>query len=478
MRVSEYYKLGLEQPSLDFVDVKLETDVPVFIDPTALHLLYTEWGAECRSLIQDYFNLVLDKIRHDKHSEAQMLLGNLSEPNETHLGLSVRRSRGHGMGSKLAEKIWHELKESRAIETGLISDLEDTALMINGIASDVISDIVTNIIRQPLLKYTEDMCEYYGIPMDNIASKPIWNPNDKQWSTEQYVNQPVVNGAPLMLVPKAIVRRSITYDAGRYYNLYLLEALKGEPVAQGLVRILKNGERIPPTKKALRERFGSGKSANRYLTPMIKRENILERYRNEQRNTPKAALDHASLVETLDTPEPDWDELLEGLLKITPGKESAKAFEKAVKALLDALFYPWLMYPEAQTPILSGSKIVDITYANVAQDNFFKWVKDNYPAAHILIECKNYSTDPKNPELDQLAGRFSKSRGQVGLLIARQITNRPLMTNRCRYTADDKRGYIIALDDNDMRSLVEAKKSEPNDKQLELLWKRFRELVL
>lgn len=46
MRVSEYYTLGLTQPSLDFVDVRLDTDVPLFIDPTALNLLDTEWGGQ------------------------------------------------------------------------------------------------------------------------------------------------------------------------------------------------------------------------------------------------------------------------------------------------------------------------------------------------------------------------------------------------------------------------------------------------
>lgn len=36
MRVSEFYSLGLTQGSLDFVDVDVENDVPLFIDPRAI----------------------------------------------------------------------------------------------------------------------------------------------------------------------------------------------------------------------------------------------------------------------------------------------------------------------------------------------------------------------------------------------------------------------------------------------------------
>ncbi|HEY1645677.1 MAG TPA: hypothetical protein VGF75_04875 [Candidatus Saccharimonadales bacterium] len=476
MRISEHYSLGLEQPSLDFVDVRLDTDVPLFVDPTALFLLDTEWGAECRGLIHDYFSLVLENIREGRHDEAKRLLAVLNEPNETHLGLSKRKSRGHGMGKELAVKMWDELKDSLAVSTGLIKDLEDTALMIDGIGSDVISDIVTNIIREPLLKYTVDMSVQYGITLvDNVASKPIWDPLNKKWTTK-HVRQPVIDDERLMLVPKSIVRKSITYDAGRYYNLYLLEQLQQEAAAEGIVQILKNGNTKPPTKKSLKEIHGEGKEQNRRLTPT--REQVLERYKNEQRENPKEALNHEEISESVDTPEPNWDELLNNLLNVAPGRDDAKTFEKAVQALFEALFYPWLTYPMPQTRINGGRKIVDITFTNVAQDDFFKWLKSNYPSAFIFVECKNYSTDLGNPELDQLAGRFAPSRGQVGLLVSRKIENKELIRQSCRDTANDHRGFIIALDDDDIKELVEAVKTGRKGERLNLLRTRFNELVL
>jgi hypothetical protein len=485
MRVSEYYNLGLSQPSLDFVDVKLDTDVPLFIDPTALNLLNTEWGARCRGLIHDYFSLVLEHIGNGEHHKAKGLLSQLGEPNETHLGLSKRRSRGHGMGTGLADKMWQALNNSSAVHTGLIKDLEDTALLIDGVASDVISDIVTNIIREPLLEYTIEMAKQYGIPLEARQTRKLWDVHANKWvvkDMQQAVTATSNRPLRLLLVPKAIVRKAISFDAGEYYNKYLLEQLQEEEASQGLVRILKNGEQRLPTKKSIKERHLDSdgkinqKEQNRTLTP--DRPDVLEHFKQEVGQNPKPVLTHAQIAEKLDTPLPDWDKLLDDLLSVRAGADEAKKYEKAVQALFDALFYPWLGWPRPQTRLNDGRKIVDITYTNVAQDDFFKWLKDNYPSAFIFVECKNYSTDVGNPELDQLAGRFGPSKGKVGLLISRKIANRTLVEQSCRDTANDQRGYIIALDDDDVKALVEAVKTQPVGNRLDLLRDRFNKLVL
>lgn len=435
MRVSEYYSLGVEQPSLDFVDVRLDTDIPLFVDPTALYLLDTEWGVRCRALIHDYFSLVLEYISSNQHSKAKRLLAMLSEPNETHLGLSSGRSRGHGMGSGLADKMWQALVTSDAVRTGLITDLEDTALMIDGIASDVISDIVTNIIREPLLEYTKDMCEQYGIPLENRLSRKIWNIDKKEWEQKEMPQPTVViehRLQRLMLVPKAIVRKTITYDAGQYYNKYLLEQLQEEDMANGLVRIMKTtGEHKPPTKQSIKERLSLGqdgkvneKEQNRKLTP--ERLDVLRRYKQEANETPKPVLSHNEFADVAETSEPDWDTLLNNLINIEPGRNDANQFEKAVEALFNALFHGSLAYPMPQTKLNEGRKRVDITYFNVAKDDFFGWVKDHYTAPYIFVECKNYNTDIGNEELDQLSGRFGTSKGQVGISVSRKIANRDM----------------------------------------------------
>ena len=146
--------------------------------------------------------------------------------------------------------------------------------------------------------------------------------------------------------------------------------------------------------------------------------------------------------------------------------------------MLSALFYPALTYPRVQTPIHEGRKRIDITFTNMAQAGFFSWVKDNYGAPYVFIECKNYAGDPANPELDQLAGRFSPHRGRFGLLVCRRLEVAALFRARCCDTAHDNRGFIVALDDDDLRQLVEAAKTGDPYAELPYLRARFDELVI
>lgn len=133
--------------------------------------------------------------------------------------------------------------------------------------------------------------------------------------------------------------------------------------------------------------------------------------------------------------------------------------------------------PHREARIHAGRKRVDLKFTNQAQHGFFHWVAQHYPAPSIWVECKNYAGDPGNPELDQLAGRFSPSRGQVGLLVCRRIDNKPLFLDRCRDTALDHRGYILALDDQDLGTLVEARRADNQDAFRALLQDRFQGLV-
>src|SRR5262249_762834 len=133
MRVSEYYNLGRTQPSLSFVDVDLHGDVKLFLSPRAVRLLPTPWGDECVSLIQNFFGNVLELIQTRQHEPAEALLRVLREPNETHLGLSQDESRGRGLGGHKAHEMWRALTNSKAAQSGLLSDLEDTVLLIDGI---------------------------------------------------------------------------------------------------------------------------------------------------------------------------------------------------------------------------------------------------------------------------------------------------------------------------------------------------------
>lgn len=473
MRVSEHFQLNRHQGELDFVDVDIRGDTRVYVDPRALRLLTTDWGQECVSLIQHFFRTVLAAIREGDDLKAQRLLAGLHEPNETHLGLSTDHARGSGLGTGLARDVWEALSETDAAVTGLLQDLEDTALLVPGIDRDRISDITTNIIREPLIRYTQDACEHYGIPLrPGVDSGALWDQQNATW-TSMHVRLPMTSEGKLLLVPKAIVRKTLDYDRSEYLNHYLLRTLQEVELAAGseLVQLLKNGSpRV--TKKSLKEKYGSNKAAIARLTR--EHPQALENYRADKRRHFREPLTHEDFfVEGIGDP-PQLATLIEAVVAIPAGRETADDYHRAIENLLTALFYPNLTSPQIEYPIHNGRKVIDIAYANAASRGFFGWLAKHYPCAMIFIECKNYSSDPANPEIDQLSGRFSPRRGQVGLLICRTIEDKERMAARCRDTANDGRGYVLALDDEDLQELLNQYQ---HTGELTLLRERFDGLI-
>jgi len=474
MRISQHYQLGRSQPTLDFVDVDAVGDVRVFISPRALRLLRSRWADECVSLLHDFFSTVLELIRTGDGRRAEQLLGMLREPNETHLGLSKGKARGRALGTESTHDVWQALRDSEAVRSGLLEDLEDTILMIEGISTDIISDITTNVIRGPLIEYTQNMCELHGIPTEEVDSGPLWDPGEKAWHS-MYVRLPTIEGRRLMLVPKGIVRKRMDYDPDEYFRHYILEALRAEELNanSGLVQLLKKGGRRV-TKKSLIEKYGKGKAA--IVRETLRRPDVLEQYRRSKRGISNP-LTHEDFAEVEGTGEPNWQALLAAVCDLPTGRDDAADYEKRVEALLSALFYPFLSLWKVQHQIHQGRKRIDITYANMSQAGFFGWLASHYPSAHIFVECKNYGGEVGNPELDQLSGRFSPSRGKAGLLVCRNFDDKDRFILRCRDTALDDRGFVIPIDDDDLAELVRSRVEGDQFGELPLLAARFRQMI-
>lgn len=476
MRFSEYFGLNRTQPYLDFVDVPLDTDIPVFLDPTSIKLLDSVWGNELSSLLQTFFETVLRLIKEGNNAKAVNLLSSLNERNEFHLGYSTGKSRGHGFGNKSAETVWGALITSKAAKTGLLKDLEDTALLIRGIGTDMISDAVCNILRAPLIRYTQDMCQFYNIPLTpDVSSGPMWNPIKESWETA-LVPLPVTSEGVVILIPKILVRHGIRYQYDDYYRYYLLPEMQNEHLEanSSLVKTLKDKSRIV-TKKALMEEYGSDKLS--IIRETINRPSVLDRFRMEVLSETSQPLTHSDFAKVEDSDLPDLNALIIALKSLPTGKDNATTYEDIIEKILSVIFYPSLCNPKKQYDLHDRRKRVDLTYTNEAKTGFFSWLSQHYPCPLIFIECKNYGKEVANPEIDQLSGRFSPSRGQVGILVCRGIENKNLLYKRCRDTAKDHRGFMLALDDNDIELLVSEYLETNGDQSFFLLMEQWHKLI-
>jgi len=476
-RVSTIFKLNRSQATLDFVDVDVQSDTKVFVSPRALSLMQTDWGDGCVSLIQNFFETVLQHIKAGDHVSAEAMLRELREPNETHLGMSRGKSRGRALGEGSAHDVWGALSQSAAAKSGLVQDLEDTVLLIPGIGVDIVSDISTNIIRGPLIEYTQEQSRQLGIPLsEGVPSGPMWHAGRREWIT-QFVELPMTKVGKLLLVPKAIVRRTPLFNMQEYYRHYLLEHMQREELKAGsaLIKIVKKQPKVH--KSDLIEKYGGDKKA--VIEQTVKYPQVLDDYRREVGKRPFLPLSHEDFDNVEGEPPVDWDRLLSDVTSLPTGNDDASKYEKAIEALLTALLYPDLVSPVYQSELHQGRKRIDIRYTNMAGAGFFAWLAKHYTAPHVFVECKNYGNEIANPELDQISSRFGRSRGEFGIIVCRKFKNKALFQQRCRDTALDGRGFVIALDDTDLAALVEARKTEDENeyRKLPLLQGRFDAII-
>lgn len=463
-RVSGYYNLGVEQGGLDFVDVDVLGDVPVYIDPTAIRVQSGDWVEACAHSLYTFFDALLGAIRADDLTKIKQLIYPLSEPNETHLGVSKGRSRGRSLGSrKKADELVGALRRSRAIKSGLIEDLEDTVLFVDGIGKDILSDITTCVIRAHLIEYTVNQSRFHGIPLQTQHSGRYWDSERREWA-DGYVDLPRGPEGLLILVPKAIVRLHPTYEKGHFYRGFLRPYFEETELNKGvasefvkLVRAGKKNARLKIVKGRLDEKLGTtkaevAKNAERFPQAM-------QEYRDEKSAEAQVPLSLESLAARTGTPQPSLRELYDEIRAIQPGRAGATAYHRAVAAFLTALFTGSLGNQRLEVE-LHGLKRIDITYDNVAGDGLFRWFGLHRAAASIPVECKNYFGDPANPELDQIAMRLSPVRGEIGFLVCRPPNNKQRLLDRCRTAATDNHGFVILLDDDDLHELLQEHEAE------------------
>jgi hypothetical protein len=481
VRVSDYYALGTTQGGLDFVDVDITNDVPIYIDPAAIRRQSGDWADLCHAAIGSFFESLITAIKNDDIKRIRGLIRPLSEPNETHLGDSAGESQGRGLGNRAtSDRLVAALAKSKAAKSGLMQDLEETALFIEGIDKDIISDMTTCIIRQHLIEYTQNVCRYHQIPLERQESGAVWNTEKKAWEDGNFVDLPRAGGNKLLLVPKSIVRVKLSVDRGRYYRGYLRPYLEAKEWNSGssLIEIVRGEPTI--LKKKLDKKYGTTKEATARNT--VVHPEAVASYRQSIQNEANSPLSGEDLSEHAGIPTSDCWTLLREMQSIRPGTEGANLYHHAVANLISCLFGTSLGNRHIEQDLHGKLKRMDIVYDNIADDGFFRWLAWNYKSSTIVVECKNYSGDLKNPEIDQLAMRFSNDRGRIGFLTCRSLHDKEKALARCKAVAQDQNGFIILLDDGDFEDLVSAVESiESQDglrrNEYPLLRERFRELV-
>lgn len=472
-RFSKFFSLGLSQYQLDFVDVSNEYDTPVYVDPYAIEIHDDTWSEQASEHIRSFFKTVLDALRSNDFPHAAGLMSHLSEPQETFLGVSKDKPLGRGVGQTQARQLISAIRQSKAYKTGLLTDLSEMALYVEGIDRDKISDLTTNIIRGLLVIYTQEQCELLEVPVHNYSGPPIWDTNRCDW-VARTVKLPFIEDSPTLLVPKYIVRRRLSLDSQEFYNKQITDFLVAENIRanSALVKTIKGQKKV--YKGDVREANPKSKP---FITDMvIKYPDLLNSYKEiAKRYGPMLTFEHEDKL-TITT-------VCRNLAKLFPktkaGVRTADDYHQLVMGALTALFYPSLIQPHKEWEIHGGRKRIDIVFTNAADTGFFAHRRDDdqVRANMVIVECKNYSNDIENPEIDQLLGRFDRNRGKFGIIACRSVDKPDLLLKRCQDAASRSQGYILVLTDDDLIAMLEAK-AELREIDIEaILHRKFRELT-
>lgn len=457
-RFSDHFKINKPQSELDFVDIPLHTDIPLYIDAYALSIGGTDWFTECNQMVIDYFDLLIKSINSKDTAITTQLLGNLKEPNETHFGVSLDDPDGRAVGPHLAKKIEQALSKGRAVQKNLITEISDCELMIPRVGPDTISDIITNIIKLKLIEYTQDQCHQYNITLQRVPVT-VWHHDERKIKSGFY-QLPTYNKKPILLVPVMAARYYCTYDHGIYYKDFCLDYLKGEhwKAQDSLVRTFKDGSPRDVPKSWLKEEYPLNNKE--FLVDFSdKHKTILEDYKKEAKlQQTDLTLDQIELAHR-EGNNINLNKLSKRLNKLESGNKDAAEYEKTIELILIGLFGDQLRNPKSQHKTLGGRHRIDITFENpISGKGFFSelYHRRKIPSPFIAFECKNYSSDISNEEFSQTESRLIDPIGKFAIIICRHIKNLDLVNQKCKdlYNKHLDRKHILVFQDSDIQELI------------------------
>ena len=208
---------------IDFVDVHLNTDTPLYLDPERISFSdcsITEDAVDC---LEDFF-VSLTEAATDRNADAlYYLLSHGKEPNEIHLGLSTAHSRGKGTSPEILMPIIFDMLDRGLFEREMVQKVGDLHLLTPNFGYDRLSDLVANIIRQPLYRFTYEQFGIWDIqfPEHGLRQAYVWDIDEHCWRTE-YFPDLRCEGYPIVLVPKQFVGPRTLSTPGELLSKYAL----------------------------------------------------------------------------------------------------------------------------------------------------------------------------------------------------------------------------------------------------------------
>ncbi|MEG2640634.1 MAG: hypothetical protein RSA18_03935 [Bacilli bacterium] len=248
MKLSDLYDTN---STIDFNDIVICSDNELFIDPFKIKKSKEDLSKKCNKKLLDFFSTATMYVMEEKSLDE--LFDKLNECNETRLGWSKDSPKGKGVSGKLGEQLSFAMKNHPLILNGVMEEIEDISIFIEGFGSDRISDICTRVILMELAEYTKEWCEKLNIPCAlSLKEKHYWDSSTHTWGKARFI-LPSANNLDIIFTPVYFTSNCLALrDFSDFVNLGVLEYYKEFYKDEGLSsleRSLKNNQKKEPYKK-------------------------------------------------------------------------------------------------------------------------------------------------------------------------------------------------------------------------------------
>ena len=373
------------------------------------------------------------------------------------------------------------------MKTGLVEHSRKTRQFLflesDGIRSP---DMTTNIIRLNLIVYTQQQCELLGIPLTaGVPSGFFWDVESLRWEQE-LTSMLVINKKQILLVPKGVVSYVKEFDTSKYHQHHALEFLQEDHLRRNTrlvqVRYKKDG--------SIRRRFVTKKDIIKEDLPSDKvlLANFTAKYPKIFSEFRKSA---AAKIEALPNAEFEnidvnklIDHLISKLKNVNEGNKDASVYHSLMIGILELILLSKSNQTRLKKERLTCPVENELTYRLIMESpagGFFYRLQANAfrntVPLYVFFECKNYTADVANPELDQITGRLSPNRGKFGVIVCRKIDDEALFLQRCADSYKAQRGLVIPLTDVDIIDILEKRKQGVLHSEDDILSDKAREVM-
>ncbi len=258
IHISDTFNLPITGHSdIDFVDVAINDDTRLFIDPCLIEVGEDTFSLRCQEVIQDYFDCLCTAYKSKRYNPE--FLYHLGERNEARLGYGSgtngKAKTPQGMSDTLCDL--HDLIVRGISLDGVI----DIPLMMPRFAEDCMSDMLVNVLYKQFSEFTAEQCHKYGIATEHIKSpRYYWDDSLHQWQLYKEDGL-VIGGKPFLLIPKKYVSPRFHYSTSRFFMSKIATILQMERTE------IVEGKEVIPRKVDIRKdecgKYGSVLEATR-----------------------------------------------------------------------------------------------------------------------------------------------------------------------------------------------------------------------